>query len=80
MKTLLITVATIGLTSAAFAQAVAPTFVAVDVDTSGGVTLVEAQAVLPELTAEEFTVADASADGQLDQTEFDAWAATLSAG
>lgn len=37
MKKLLITIAAIGLSSAAFAQAAAVTFTAVDADTSGGV-------------------------------------------
>jgi hypothetical protein len=80
MKKLFITLAAIGMSSAAFAQmAAAPTFASVDADTSGGVTLAEAQAVWPELTQEAFTAADTSADGQLDQAEFDTYVATLPA-
>ncbi|MGV3490879.1 MAG: hypothetical protein ACO1OG_06100 [Devosia sp.] len=79
MKKLLITVAAIGLSSAAFAQTAAPTFATVDADASGGVSLAEAQVAWPELTQEAFAAADTSADGQLDQAEFDAWVATLPA-
>jgi len=77
MKKLIIAATAIGLSSAAFAQASAPTFAQVDADGSGGVTLTELQAVWPELTAEAVATADANADGQLDQAEFDAWIATL---
>ncbi|WP_423067307.1 hypothetical protein [Devosia sp. CN2-171] len=79
MKKLLITVAAIGLSTAAFAQAAAVTFASVDTDTSAGVSLAEAQVVWPDLTQEAFDAADTSKDGQLDQAEFDAWAATLPA-
>lgn len=79
MKKLLITVAAIGLTSAAFAQAAAPVFTAVDTDTSGGVSLVEAQVTWPDLAQEAFDAADTNKDGSLDQAEFDAYAATLPA-
>ena len=78
MKKILITVAAIGLSTAAFAQAAAaPTFATADADTSGGVSLAEAQTVWPDLTQEAYTAADTSADGQLDQAEFDAYVATL---
>jgi hypothetical protein len=79
MKKILITVAAIGLSTAAFAQAAAPTFATADADTSGGVSLAEAQTVWPDLTQEAFTAADTSADGQLDQAEFDAYVATIPA-
>lgn len=79
MKKLLITVAAIGLSTAAFAQAGAVTFSSVDADTSGGVSLAEAQVAWPDLTQEAFTAADTNQDGQLDQAEFDAYAATLPA-
>ena len=79
MKKILITLAAIGLTSAAFAQVAAVTFTSVDTDTSGGVSLVEAQVAWPDLTQEAFDAADTSKDGSLDQAEFDAYVATLPA-
>ncbi len=79
MKKILITLAAIGLTSAAFAQAAAVTLTAVDTDTSGGVSLAEAQVAWPDLTQEAFDAADTSKDGSLDQAEFDAYVATLPA-
>jgi hypothetical protein len=79
MKKLLITVAAIGLTSAAFAQGAAITLASVDSDSSGSVSLAEAQVTWPDLTQEAFDAADTSKDGQLDQAEFDAYVATLPA-
>lgn len=79
MKKILITLAAIGLTSAAFAQAAAVTLASVDTDTSGGVSLAEAQVAWPDLTQEAFDAADTSKDGSLDQAEFDAYVATLPA-
>jgi hypothetical protein len=78
MKKLLITVAAIGLTSAALAQG-AVSFASVDTDTSAGVSLAEVQVVWPDVTQEAFDAADTNKDGQLDQAEFDTWAATLPA-
>ncbi len=78
MKKLFITVAAIGLSTAAFAQG-AVSFAAVDTDTSAGVSLAEAQVVWPDLTQEAYDAADTNKDGQLDQPEFDAYAATLPA-
>lgn len=77
MKKLLITVAAIGLSSAAFAQAAAITFASVDTDTSAGVSLAEAQVAWPDLTQEAYDAADTNKDGQLDQAEFDAYVATI---
>ncbi len=77
MKKLFITVAAIGMSTAAFAQA--PIFSEADTDMSGGVTITEAQALWPEMTQEEFDAADTNADGQLDQAEFDTYVATLPA-
>jgi hypothetical protein len=64
----------LGLSSAALAQS-ASDFVAVDADTSGDISLVEAQAVWAELTAEVFAAADTNADGKVDQTEYEAFLA-----
>jgi hypothetical protein len=84
MKKLLLTIAAAGMTLAtgAFAQdaTTAPDFASVDADSSGGVSLAEAQAIWPDLTQEAFTAADANADGSLDQTEFDAYVATVAGG
>jgi hypothetical protein len=82
MNKLLLTIAAAGMTLAtgAFAQdAAAPTFATADADASGGVSLAEAQTVWPDLTQDAFTAADTNADGSLDQTEFDAYVATLPA-
>ena len=79
MKKLLITVAAIGMTSATFAQAMAPTFAEVDTDMSSGVTITEAQAVWPDMTQEAFDAADTNLDGQIDQAEFDLYVASLPA-
>lgn len=80
MKKTLITLAAFGLlTGAAFAQAAAPTFAAADADTSGDVTLAEAQVVWPALTQEAFDAADGDKSGTLNQAEFDAYAAAAPA-
>lgn len=79
MKKFLITVAAIGLSTAAFAQAADVTFPAIDADASGGVSLAEAQVAWPDLTQEAFDAADTNQDGQLDQAEFDAYVAALPA-
>ena len=76
---ILIALAAIGLSSAAFAQAEPITLASLDTDTSGSVSLVEAQVLWPDLTQELFEVADISKDGTLAQTEFDAYVATLPA-
>ncbi|MDC9825756.1 hypothetical protein PRN20_18635 [Devosia sp. ZB163] len=79
MKKILITIAAIGLSTAAFAQAAPVTYATVDTDTSGGVSIAEAQVAWPTLTQEAFDAADTNKDGQLDQAEFDAYVATLPA-
>lgn len=76
MKKLLITVAVIGMSSAAFAEAPDIAFATADADSSGGVSLAEAQAVWSDLDEAAFKAADTSQDGFLDQAEFDAYAAT----
>jgi len=83
MKKILVTLAAFGLgtsalvglsaTSAVAQDAMTPaSFSQADADTSGSVTLAEAQVVLPDLTQEAFDAADANKDGTLDQAEFDA--------
>jgi hypothetical protein len=68
----------LGLSTAAFAQAVTD-FVTVDADVSGGVSLTEAQVALPDLTEEAFTAADVDASGELSVEEFDALVAASAA-
>lgn len=74
-KIILSSLVVLGLSTAAFAQAAAPDFATVDADASGGVSLTEAQVVLPDLTEEAFTAADIDANGELSAEEF----ATLAA-
>lgn len=75
-KIILSSLVVLGLSTAAFAQAAATDFATVDADTSGGVTLVEAQVAWPDLTEEAFTAADTDANGELSLEEYDAFIAT----
>lgn len=67
-----------GLSGAAMAQA-ATDFATVDTDASGGVSLVEAQAAWPDLTAEAFASADIDGNGELSAEEYGALVAAASA-
>ena len=73
MKKFLVSIAAIGFTTAAMAQAA--DFATSDADASGDVSLTEAQVLWPELTEEGFAAADTDASGSLSQEEFDAYAA-----
>ena len=73
MKKILITLAVIGLSSAAFAQA-AKDFAGADTDKSGDVSLTEAQVLWPSLTEDQYKAADTDANGSLNQAEVDAYA------
>jgi hypothetical protein len=75
-KIILSSLVVLGLSTAAFAQAAAPDFATVDADASGGVSLAEAQVVLPDLTEEAFTAADIDANGELSAEEFTTLTAT----
>lgn len=68
----------LGLSSAVFAQA-ATDLVSVDTDTSGGVSLAEAQGAWPDLTAEAFAAADVDASGELSAEEYAALVAASAA-
>lgn len=68
----------VGLSGAAMAQA-ATDFATVDTDASGGVSLVEAQAAWPGLTAEAFASADIDGNGELSAEEYGALVAAASA-
>lgn len=52
------------------ALAQAPDFTSVDVDQSGGVTWQEVQAVMPDVTEDQFRVADGDGSGDLNEEEF----------
>jgi hypothetical protein len=73
MKKLLVSVLVLGLgaSTAAMAQA-ATDFATVDADSSGDVSLTEAQTVWAELTQEAYTAADTDGNGSLNQAEFEA--------
>jgi hypothetical protein len=74
MKKPLVSIVAIGFTTAAMAQA-ATDFASVDTDTSGDVSLTEAQVVWPALTQEAYTAADTDQSGSLSQEEYDAYLA-----
>jgi hypothetical protein len=77
-KIVLSSLVVLGLSTAAFAQA-ATDFVSVDTDTSGGISLAEAQVAWPDLTEEAFTAADLDASGELSAEEYDALVAAAAA-
>lgn len=70
-KIILSSLVVLGLSTAAFAQA-ATDFASVDTDTSGGISLTEAQVAWPDLTAEAFAAADVDGNGELSAEEYDA--------
>jgi hypothetical protein len=67
MTRIALTLATLTLAGAAFAQAVVPDVP--DTDGNGTWSLVELQAVWPDLTDEGFAAIDTGADGSVDATE-----------
>jgi hypothetical protein len=77
-KIVLSSLVVLGLSTAAFAQA-ATDFASVDTDTSGGISLAEAQVAWPDLTEEAFTAADTDGNGELSVAEYDALVAASAA-
>lgn len=75
MKKLLVPVLVLGLGSTAVMAQSINAFTAVDVDASGDVSLVEAQTVWTDLTAETYATADSNGDGKVDQAEYEAFLA-----
>lgn len=69
MKKLLATLAVVGFTVPAMAQAV--DFDSVDADGSGTVSWEEVQTALPEITEEEFQAADIDSTGELTEEQFE---------
>lgn len=74
MKRLLISIVAIGFSTAVMAQA-ATDFAAVDTDTSGDISLMEAQVVWPDLTEDAYKAADLDQSGSLSQEEYEAYLA-----
>lgn len=74
MKKLLVSIVALGFSTAVMAQA-ATDFASLDTDTSGDISLTEAQVVWPDLTEEAYVAADVDASGSLSQEEFDAYLA-----
>lgn len=74
MKRLLVSIVAIGFSTAVMAQA-ATDFVSVDTDTSGDISLTEAQVVWPDLTEDAYKAADIDQSGSLSQEEYDAYLA-----
>lgn len=70
MTRIALTLAGLTLAGAAFAQAVLPDVP--DTDGDGTWSLVELQAVWPDLTEEQFGAIDTAADGSVDTTELQA--------
>lgn len=50
-----------------------PDFAALDRDGSGGLSLQEVQAAIPDATEEDFAKHDADGSGELSESEFAAW-------
>ena len=70
-KIILSSLVVLGMSTAAFAQAASPPdFVTIDADASAGATLAEVQAAWPDFTQEQFTAADADANGELSAEEY----------
>lgn len=69
-KIVLSSVLLLGLSGAALAQA-ATDFASVDTDVSAGISLAEAQAAWPDLTAEAFAAADTDGNGELSAEEYE---------
>lgn len=74
MKKLLVSIVALGFSTAVMAQA-ATDFASVDTDTSGDISLTEAQVVWPDMTEEAYNAADADQSGSLSQEEYDAYLA-----
>lgn len=74
MKKLLISIVALGFSTAAMAQVVTD-FASVDTDTSGDISLTEAQVVWPTLTEDAYKAADTDQSGSLSQEEYDAYLA-----
>lgn len=76
MKTILTTLAVLGLSTAAvFAQATTPDYATVDANADGSVTFEELTVALPDITQEQFAAADLDTSGGLTAEEYAALAA-----
>lgn len=76
MRTLFTAAAVAAMTAgAAFAQETEITFVELDVNEDGKLSLEEVQAVAPDVVEDDFAAYDADGDGYLQEPEFDTWLA-----
>jgi hypothetical protein len=80
MKTILVTIAALSLSTAAVlaqdaAAPATPDYTAVDANADGSVTFDELIVALPDITQEQFTAADLDASGGLTAEEYAALAA-----
>ncbi len=76
MKTLFTAAATAALiTGGALAQDAEVSFIELDANEDGKLSVEEVQAVAPDVTEDEFASYDADADGYLQEPEFDTWLA-----
>ncbi|MGJ3232954.1 MAG: hypothetical protein ACFE0P_14285 [Oceanicaulis sp.] len=74
MKTLFTAAAAAAMTAgAAFAQQGDLSFVELDTDEDGKLSIEEIHAVAPDVTEAEFDAYDADGDGYLQEPEFDTW-------
>lgn len=75
MRLPLVIAGLLALTSGAFAQNI--TFAGLDTDASGEITYEEMTVAQPDLTAEQFTLADVDASGALSEAEFTVYMETM---
>lgn len=68
-KIVLSVLVALGLSTAVLAQDAAA-FASLDADASGGLSLAEVQAAMPDVTAEAFATADADVSGELSAEEY----------
>lgn len=68
MKTVLVTLAALTMTAAAYAAV--PDFSAVDTDGNGEISMDELKAAIPDISPDKVKAADTNGDGQLDQQEY----------
>jgi len=78
MKKLIALTTFIAMTAPAFAQD--ETFVALDADADGAISMEELMVAMPDLTEADYAAADTDGDGSLSEEEFLAYAATTAVG
>ncbi|GJL91951.1 MAG: hypothetical protein DHS20C04_16100 [Hyphococcus sp.] len=76
MTTRILTATALLALCASIAHSQSTDFISMDADASGGLSLEEIQAVIPDVKAEDFGRHDGDASGELSVEEFAAWMAT----